>query len=965
MDESQYSLMIELLSRIRNNTIEGCRAELALQQKRLETRPDPWIALRSTLQETKETDDKSPVPKEGVGSFLFKTATTRLMDNMAATSQKKDEVALRQVIENRLNECRMACMIFSLNAGNAGMPWTGVDFLPPQETKSLAVRIGLFTIFAEDMETQLPEIDWKLPVPAMLPFDTGRAVFVNGPGDLRTPAINALHSVALRLILAVSPELIRVSVLDPLGFSLGNSPWSQWPGVVCTDMQKIEDRVSEIFAGMERIADQNLQGHANLQSFNQWAKANGEPTLPYHILVIHDCPKGLSPNVLQKLHGIAQNGGRCGVFPLIHWGENIDEYNQSKLSALAAGGVIIGPDDADQFKWQEEAFADCRLELDTLPTPDDMNRIIQPVIKAWQVHADRTLDFDAALKNAGQGGGWTESSAMGIHAPLGVAETGKVVQFEVGEGKGTHGLIIGGTGSGKSSLMHVLITALAGTYSPEELQLYLIDLKGGVEFKRYATSRLPHVAVVAIDCDREFAVSSLEFLCSEMRRRMDLYRAHEADITSIPQYREIGGQLPRILLVMDEFQRLLAEGDDIADRAKGALDSLLKEGRAFGIHVFLGTQSLKGISMRGGSLEQIFVRVVLQCSAEDSKDALATDNTAGRNLPKYHGIYNDQQGRKDANTQFKAAYLSPEQNGIRLAAISARRAEAKWNATVFEGNAKPLVSSCVAYNDVIVRQSFLERGAASRIWLGEPVSIHPSVEVVLDAQRGRSVLAIMQNPDEGIGILLNSLLTLLAQHKPGSGKFSIIDLVRTAHQTQGWPQKIQAMFDHQIAVVDPQNLGSFLATLVEDLNNRLNSPALCVPHFVFVMGLQYARELRPKETYGEPDPGTPAGALLYLLKEGPEHGIHILTWCDMWSNVDRCGGRRLLDEFGVRVTGKMEQSDSSIVLGSPIAARLRSVNRATLLDDASPGIVQVFRPYDLPTLSLFELLSEKLKERRK
>jgi len=963
MDENPHSLMMELLSRIRHGTIVACRADLARHQERLQTHPEPWTALRSTILGNKEIDEEKPAPKEGLGSFLFKTAATRLVDNLAANSQNRDEAALRQAIEKRLNECRMACKLFAVNAGNAGMPWTGADLRHPQVAESLTVRIGSFTVTAEDLETRLPDLDWKLPVPAMLPFDDGRAVFVIGPTDLRTTTINALHSAALRLILAVPPGLMRVSVLDPLGFSVGKPPWSQWPGVVCTDTQKIEDRVSEIFAGMERIASENLQGHTNLQSFNRWAKSKGEPTLPYHVLIVHDCPQGLSSNAVQKLHGIAQNGGRCGVLPLIHWGEKIDEYTQSKLSTIAVGGVVIGPDTSGQFRWQEEAFADCHLELDALPSPDEMNRVVAPAVKAWQASSDRTLGFDAALKDTGQGGGWKESSAMGIHAPLGIAETGKVVQLEFGEGKGTHGLIIGGTGSGKSSLMHVIITALAETYSPEELQLYLIDLKGGVEFKRYATSRLPHVAVVAIDCDREFAVSSLEFLCSEMRRRMDLYRVNAADITSIAQYRGNGGQLPRILLVMDEFQRLLAEGDDIAERAKGALESLLKEGRGFGIHVFLGTQSLKGISMRGGSLEQIAVRVVLRCSAEDSRDALAPDNAAGRTLPKYHGIYNDQQGQKDANTQFKAAYLSPDQNGIRLATLSARRANTKWNAVVFEGNAKPLVANCVAYNDMIVRQAFLDRGAQSHIWLGEPVSIQPSVEVLLDSQRGRSVLAIMQNPDEGIGALLNSLLALLAQHEPGAGKFSIIDLVKTAHQTQDWPEQIQSMFEHQITVVDPPQLGGLLAALVDDLKTRLHSPALCVPHFVFVIGLQHARELRSKETYGEPDTSTPAGALLYLLKEGPEHGMHILTWCDVWSNVVRCG-RGLLDEFGVRVTGKMEQSDSMNVLGSPIAARLRSANRATLLDDASPGLVQVFRPYDLPALSLFESLNVKLRERR-
>ncbi|OGV64916.1 MAG: hypothetical protein A3K19_03310 [Lentisphaerae bacterium RIFOXYB12_FULL_65_16] len=956
--------MVELLQRIRNGTYDVCRMELTKYNDRQTARPDPWVALKRELAD----DPGKPVADasrkaDGFGPFLLKTAGTRMLDSLAQSGQQRDLAALCAKLEAILDEARMAGMLFAVNAGNAGMPWGGVDFLHPQQAGCLTVRLGALALGAEDLKAELPDLDSSLPVPAMLPFDDGRALFVIGPDAMRKMAIDSLHCVALRLLLAVPPGLLRVSVLDPLGFSLGQPPWSHWPEAVCTDPQKIEDRVSGVFAQMERLAVEKLQGHATLSAFNAWATPHGEPTIPYHVLIVHDCPSALSPTAAQKLHGIARNGGRYGIVALIHWGESIDGYAQSKLNAMAAGSVVVVPDTSGQFQWKEEAFADCRLELDALPPPDVMRRIVLPVVEAWQAQSAKTVNFEEALKDIGQGGAWKESSATGVRAPLGVAETGKLVHLEFGEGKGTHGLIIGGTGSGKSSLMHVIITALAETYSPDELQLYLIDLKGGVEFKRYATSRLPHVAVVAIDCEREFAVSALEALCAEMRRRMELYRASTADITSIAMYRKAGGSLPRILLVMDEFQKLFAEGDDIAERAKSALDGLLKEGRGFGIHGLLGTQSLKGVTLRGGSLEQIAVRVVLQCSAEDSRDALAQDNAAAKTLPRYHGIYNDQQGQKSANIQFKAAYLPPEENGIRLSALATRSSDIKRHAVVFEGNAKPAIGTCLPYAEMTARGRWLERGAASRLWLGEPVSIQPSVEVLLESQRGRSLLTIMQNPDEGISMLLNSLLALFVQHKPGNGSFTILNLLKATHQMRDWPEKICPMFDHQIEVFNPEGVGSMLSALVDELKSRMQSPALCVPHFAVVIGLQYARELRAKETYGEPDINSPAGALLYLLKEGPEHGLHILAWCDMLSNVTRCG-RGLLDEFGVRVAGKMEQSDSMNVFGSPVGARLRCANRAVLFDDASPGVVQVFRPYDLPAFSDFESLSVRLREGR-
>ena len=60
-----------------------------------------------------------------------------------------------------------------------------------------------------------------------------------------------------------------------------------------------------------------------------------------------------------------------------------------------------------------------------------------------------------------------------------------------------HALVAGKTGSGKSTLLHALITQLALNYSPDEVELYLVDFKKGVEFKTYATHGLPHARAIA------------------------------------------------------------------------------------------------------------------------------------------------------------------------------------------------------------------------------------------------------------------------------------------------------------------------------------------------------------------------------------------------------------------------------------------------------------------------------------
>src|SRR4029077_14919938 len=107
----------------------------------------------------------------------------------------------------------------------------------------------------------------------------------------------------------------------------------------------------------------------------------------------------------------------------------------------------------------------------------------------------------------------------------------------LGQGTAQHVLIAGKTGSGKSTLLHALITQLALVYSQEEVELYVVDFKKGVEFKTYAVNELPHARVVAIESEREFGLSVLQRLDAELKARGDRFR--EAAVQDIAGYRSL------------------------------------------------------------------------------------------------------------------------------------------------------------------------------------------------------------------------------------------------------------------------------------------------------------------------------------------------------------------------------------------------------------------------------------------
>ena len=86
-----------------------------------------------------------------------------------------------------------------------------------------------------------------------------------------------------------------------------------------------------------------------------------------------------------------------------------------------------------------------------------------------------------------------------LRVPIGRTGATKLQYLAIGKGTRQHALVAGKTGSGKSTLFHVIITNLALWCSPEEVEFYLVDFKKGVEFKCYAAERLPHAKLVVVE----------------------------------------------------------------------------------------------------------------------------------------------------------------------------------------------------------------------------------------------------------------------------------------------------------------------------------------------------------------------------------------------------------------------------------------------------------------------------------
>jgi hypothetical protein len=845
--------------------------------------------------------------------------------------------------------------------------WTepGWEAWTPPADATEAVRFGRAEVDLPTLAGELPADPRlslpgprRLSLPLLLHFPEAGSLLLETRKSGRDEAIASLNQVVLR-ILATSPVgRVAFTMIDPAGLGQGFAGLMHLSdeaghlinGRVWTQTVQIEERLGELNDHVERVIQMYLRNeYPSIAEYNQQAGTIAER---YQFLVIADFPVNFSDIALRRLMNIVTRGPRCGVYTLIHWNlqqtlpPDFDGDDLRKHSvALALQGTRVIPDN--------RSFPGVEFHLDPAPPADLATVFIQRVARASidsnrvEVPFEQVAPPDSEL--------WSLETVSELRVPIGRTGATKLQFLAIGKGTRQHALIAGKTGSGKSTLFHVIITNLALWCSPEQVEFYLVDFKKGVEFKCYATHRLPHARVVAIESDREFGLSVLQRVDEELKRRGDLFR--QQGVQDLPGFRRAGRAepLPRVLLLIDEFQELFIEEDRIAQAASLLLDRIVRQGRAFGIHVILGSQTLGGAyTVARSTLGQMVIRIALQCNEADAYLIMDENNAAPRLLSRPgEGIYNDAAGLQEANSAFQVVWLSDDVRDAYLRKVrerADREASAYPGPMVFEGDAPAEVRDNETL-DAVLRSGPGAPPSVLRTWLGAPNSIKGPTEVVFDSRSGSNLLLVGQREDAIVAIFSVALVALAAQHPQAAARFIILDASPPESTSRELLERIARGLPHQTELGRPSDLEVTLTRLQDDISRReaadRESPGPAT--FLFIRGLQDFKKLRQEDEFSlgaEDTPIHPAVQLRTMLSEGPGAGVHVIASCDTYTNVARFLGRKGMGEFAMRVLFQMSANDSASLIDHPGASRL-GMHRA-LLHQEHEGYLELFRPYAVP-----------------
>lgn len=553
--------------------------------------------------------------------------------------------------------------------------------------------------------------------PVLAPFIGYKGLLIAGD---RRAAREYAEAVFSRIVATLPLASLRITVFDPQisgllgGFSgLRKSMQGEAFPPAAVDTDGLRSRLEFIRAAMVETSE-------ILRSTGSFSTAELGPEVAKRgvvdVLVMDRAGADLDERTQRVLEQLLRTGARQGVIPLV-----MDDVQRPEYEGLTA--VHLHSSDTAVFHVEGVAIEGAPLG----PVP---HAVEQSLVREAADAADQDTGPVVPAERMEPHGGRGQSSAAGLEVTIGERPDGSdlVVRLRSENPPTTNALIAGAVGMGKSNLLLALIYSIAAKYAPSEVEMMLLDLKDGLEFQRFAGDReggwLPHASVIGLDSDRLFALSVLEHAVQLKSERSTAIK--KDGVNSFDAYRRRGNAMPRLLLVIDEFQVLFDGDDDIAQRAVTLLTDLVKTGRAAGIHIVLSSQTLSGMRSMATRLDAIFsqvaVRLALKNTASESQVVLSQGNRAAVDL-RVRGevILNDNAGQGEENNERGiTAYAAPD--------FVADLQKDLWAAA--GSTARPRTFAGHAFANWPTR-SALKRSAPKkglrRVLLGEAVDVHGSL----------------------------------------------------------------------------------------------------------------------------------------------------------------------------------------------------------------------------------------------
>lgn len=818
----------------------------------------------------------------------------------------------------------------------------------------------------------------------VIPFLDKKSVLIIHDDETSVEAENIHDSLVMRTLLSSEVGKMKFTFCDLKGtgeFYREFIPISHEVVRIANGRINLESVLRDIENSIQEYAQKYTLASVS-SNFDSLGKFNYDKIInnktdvfvQHNIVVILNLSYEADENMVRKIKQLIQNGTKNGTQFILSWNINDDnEKGEVLLDSLCNNNFLTTID----FNGNKSNFFlsnKKNYEFTTHSLPENKKIELVESFNNQYNECTKTIakvNFKDAIPKKEN---WFKlKSDEEFKVPIGMSKDHRDEQnivLKTGDLQ-AHILMSGGTGSGKTNFLKTYITSACINYSPEELELYLIDLKNGIGFNIFNEFKLPHTKLYALGAENELIYNLLSNLNDEMNKRLNMFKDNGVEDINKFKQKNPSQILPRILVIIDEFSTVFEEGNAFQDEICAKISPLAKKARAAGINLLFSTQNFNSISNGAfNKLKSEFpVRVVLK-SGIDASNALLTNNDAIKKVNTVgDGVINYKSGVKHEekdNEFFKTYLLENEDLEIILSEIknSCEKVGFINNEQLIYNN---LTDADVKENHKMLNYSkfetFIDEDGNNKkrpnniknipIWLGEPTTISQQhFKIELERNFNENILISGIEKKFSINAIFNiisSLSYVFASNEIAIRVFSFLN-EEEFNEMQLEKLKILAN-EYDFELLNSNDFGNSLSKLYNEFEVRQSNSSFKAKRiFTFFIGLEKARDLYKIDTF---DLNDNAIKISKIVENGPSVNIHTIFEVRQPSYLKKIfEGDKIINQFKHRVVFHLGNTDESYtILGNKIASSIYKQDepytrsRAVYYNAEFESTFSKFKPY--------------------
>lgn len=735
-------------------------------------------------------------------------------------------------------------------------------------SREISVSLPFFRSIEEGYSVYLQVRDAAAPANNRIVWDYVMKTLMNFPAGQTRPLLLDCDSTT---------ELTDFKVIgDSSGRNLVTKTW--------VDPKEIESELKKL-----AVDNANLTGTYGKDIASRMLRE------PIYVVACRNFPKDISPEAMSSMTNIISAGSSRGFFGILQasvselankaavpgFSTQLDTIKKASLCVeeTETGYIIADSTGKDLFEFEPLTAAEANRKEIFSFLIDGVSRYRRQVEKfeyLFSRDAGNITKMDMHNINT-----WFRGDASTrMEVPIGISGASTVQKYTIG-GIAHHGLISGVTGSGKSTLLKTLIVASMMKYTPDNLNLYLIDFKEGVEFSIFSEYTLPWIKAIALNTHRIFALNILKDLEREFKRRAERMNRNSARHIS-----DAEEKFPRVLLIFDEVQELLRINDEITQECINILASLVSEGRAMNINVIMASQNFAVCQGMNALEANMDIRIALKGSPESAKIVMGSDFDVGQLEMGDAGAaaISTASGTSSRTTFFQVGFLEDEEMRDILSKLAMVMSTRKADTRIMSVHASQDRNS--KFNRLITdgEVDYAEKPDQYELMLGDEFLLNKKREIFLSAREGENLMLVGSDEATAKSVFALSILSGLYGDLACRAKSIDNELVRLVDMSDEYGEEAEylqflaSQFGRQVNRVSGEDVRSMIDDTYRVLMDRKKGLSDKSERlFLMIFGLDSIHVLR-KEMFGDEDELPLNTKLLRLIQEGPKNGINCILW---------------------------------------------------------------------------------------